>query len=56
MRLKESSCIVILFPSYSPLQSPTLFNELHRNATSPQPDAKLRPALRAWPQFGVGCG
>ncbi|ESQ12366.1 MAG: hypothetical protein N838_34670 [Thiohalocapsa sp. PB-PSB1] len=21
-----------------------------------QPDAKLRPALRAWPQFGAGCG
>lgn len=20
------------------------------------PDAKLRPALRAWPQFGAGCG
>ena len=20
-----------------------------------QPDAKLRPALRAWPQFGAGC-
>jgi len=21
-----------------------------------QPDAKLQPALRAWPQFGAGCG
>ncbi|ESQ15484.1 MAG: hypothetical protein N838_29135 [Thiohalocapsa sp. PB-PSB1] len=21
-----------------------------------KPDAKLRPALRAWPQFGAGCG
>jgi hypothetical protein len=21
-----------------------------------QPDAKLRPALRAWPQFAAGCG
>ena len=21
-----------------------------------KPDAKLRPALRAWPQIGAGCG
>jgi hypothetical protein len=52
--LKENRVVWFWIGSHSEYDK--LLKQLKSTEQIRQPDAKLRLALRAWPQFGAGCG